>query len=211
MRVPEAKVVILGAQGVGKTSFIHRYVGQIFQQHTSPTIGASFFTCNINVDSHEIKLLIWDTAGQERFRSMAPMYYRRANAAILMYDITCYDSYESMKSWVVELRVRLEEPIIMCVVGNKCDMNAYRQVGLREANEYAISIGALYHETSALSSEGVEGVFLDIAQELIRQHSIAQKESDTDPLFQEGRIIRVTSGRHGRAEESDDEKSFLCC
>ncbi|XP_054707396.1 ras-related protein Rab-31-like [Uloborus diversus] len=209
MRVAEAKVVILGAQGVGKTSFINRYVGHIFEQHTSPTIGASFFSCNVRVDDHELKLSIWDTAGQERFRSMAPMYYRKANAAILMFDLTCYNSFESMKAWVVELEGRLEDPIIMCVVGNKCDMNTFRQVGIKEASDYACSIGALYYETSALSSEGVEGVFLDIAQELIKKHAKNMQEN-RDITFHDGRIIRV--GSHtARLEDSDEEKSFLCC
>lgn len=213
MRIPEAKVVILGAQGVGKTSFIHRYVGHIFEQHTSPTIGASFFTCNITVDEHELKLLIWDTAGQERFRCMAPMYYRKANAAILMFDITCYESFESLKTWILELKVRLEEPIIMCVVGNKCDMNNFRQVGYNEAMDYAFSIGALYHEASALSSEGVEGVFLDIAQQIIRQNETNLKEGIHS--FNEGRIIRVSSLRRDERvvddDDDDDEKSLLCC
>lgn len=208
--ISEAKVVILGSQGVGKTSFIHRYIGHIFEQHTSPTIGGSFFTCNINVDEHELKLLIWDTAGQERFRCMAPMYYRKANAAILMFDITCYESFESMKAWILELKVRLEEPIIMCVVGNKCDMNNFRQVGFREAAEYASSIGALYHEASAVSSEGVEGVFLDIAQEIIRQKQRNMRESFNN--FNDGRIIRVSSLRNDVvAQDEEDERSFLCC
>lgn len=43
---------------------------------------------------------VWDTAGQERFRSMAPMYYRNANAALLVFDITHYYTFTSIKSWI---------------------------------------------------------------------------------------------------------------
>jgi GTPase SAR1 family protein len=43
---------------------------------------------------------VWDTAGQERFRSMAPMYYRNANAALIVFDITQYDTFQAMKDWV---------------------------------------------------------------------------------------------------------------
>jgi Ras-related protein Rab-21 len=43
---------------------------------------------------------VWDTAGQERFRAMAPMYYRNANAALIVFDITQYDTFQSMKDWV---------------------------------------------------------------------------------------------------------------
>lgn len=35
-----------------------------------------------------IKFEIWDTAGQERFRSLSPMYYRNAQAAVVVYDVT---------------------------------------------------------------------------------------------------------------------------
>ncbi|GBM14279.1 Ras-like GTP-binding protein RYL2 [Araneus ventricosus] len=211
MVVPEAKVVILGAQGVGKTSFIHRYVGHIFEQHTSPTIGASFFSIRIRIDDKDLELLIWDTAGQERFRSMAPMYYRNANATILMYDITSYSSFESMKEWVTELKVRLEEPIIMCVVGNKLDKNKMRQVGYKEATEFAISIGSLYHECSALNSEGVEEVFLDIAQEILKQNARLQERHEREAAFREGEVIRVSSSNRQDLTESTEEKSFLCC
>ncbi|GFS88711.1 ras-related protein RabJ [Nephila pilipes] len=211
MVVPEAKVVILGAQGVGKTSVIYRYVGHIFEQHTSPTIGASFFSCRIRIDDQDLELLIWDTAGQERFRSMAPMYYRNANAAILMYDITSYASFESMKEWVTELKVRLEEPIIICVVGNKVDKHTHRQVGFKEAAEYAMSIGSLYHECSALNSEGVEGIFLDIAQEIMKQSAKIKERKYRDAAFQEGEIIRVTSTKKKEFTDSTEERSFLCC
>ncbi|XP_068622363.1 uncharacterized protein [Battus philenor] len=104
MKVVEAKIVVLGSQGVGKTSLVVRYIGKMFSKHISPTIGASFFTCNINLQEARVKLQVWDTAGQERFRSMAPMYYRNANAALLVFDITSVASFAAIKSWVKELQ-----------------------------------------------------------------------------------------------------------
>lgn len=47
---------------------------------------------------------IWDTAGQERYHSLAPMYYRGAQAAIVVYDITNADTFERAKAWVKELQ-----------------------------------------------------------------------------------------------------------
>jgi len=46
------------------------------------------------VDDTTVKFEIWDTAGQERYHSLAPMYYRGAQVAIVVYDITsqvCYN------------------------------------------------------------------------------------------------------------------------
>ncbi|KAG8296516.1 hypothetical protein J6590_055162 [Homalodisca vitripennis] len=58
MKTIEGKVVVLGAQGVGKTSMVVRYIGKMFSHHISPTIGASFFTCKINIEDTRIKLQV---------------------------------------------------------------------------------------------------------------------------------------------------------
>ncbi|ESO95115.1 hypothetical protein LOTGIDRAFT_215280 [Lottia gigantea] len=150
----EAKVVVLGSQGVGKTSVVIRYVGGMFSKAVSPTIGASFFTYKLSLDNYRVKLQVWDTAGQERFRSMAPMYYRKANAAMLLYDITSPDSFYDIKDWVKELKKNVDYPIIMCLLGNKCDLDSGRKVSIEEAEEYAQSIGALFFEVSALKNTG---------------------------------------------------------
>ncbi|CAH4029468.1 ras-related protein Rab-31 [Pieris brassicae] len=171
MKVVEAKIVVLGSQGVGKTSLVVRYIGKMFSKHISPTIGASFFTCNINVDDSRVKLQVWDTAGQERFRSMAPMYYRNANAALLVYDITSTSSFAAIKGWVKELKSNVPEPMVLALVGNKCDLESCRAVSHNEATQYATSIGAAYCETSALHDQGIDQVFLSTATSLLKLSS----------------------------------------
>lgn len=87
----EAKIVVLGSQGVGKTSLVMRYCKGAFDpSQITSTVGASFMTKRV-VDSDtdtQVRLQIWDTAGQERFRSISRLYYRGANACILCYSIT---------------------------------------------------------------------------------------------------------------------------
>jgi len=85
------------------------------------TIGASFLMKNMVIDEKKIKLQIWDTAGQERFKSLTPMYYRDAKAALLVYDITSAASFTKVKEWVNELRVGVPYDILLVVVGNKLD------------------------------------------------------------------------------------------
>lgn len=124
----EAKIVILGSQGVGKTSLVHRYTRNTFPQPSSmqSTIGASFLTKRVSdIDtSTVVRLQIWDTAGQERFRSISKLYYRGANAAILCYDITDEKSFEEMGRWLKELKSNLGDDIILHVVGTKADVVA---------------------------------------------------------------------------------------
>lgn len=109
--VVEAKLVVLGAQGVGKTSLVNRFVnpGAPLSAQTS-TIGASFTSTKIyDPDtSTTVRLQLWDTAGQERFRSISKLYYRGANAGILCYDVTSEQSWEEMKTWLEEMREHCE-------------------------------------------------------------------------------------------------------
>jgi Ras-related protein Rab-21 len=79
---------------------------------------------------------------------MAPMYYRNANAALLVFDITYYNSFLEVKSWVQELQRNVQETMFLLVVGNKIDLEEKRAVSREEALVYAQSIGAKYLETS---------------------------------------------------------------
>lgn len=90
--------------GVGKTSLIEQYISKLHSKDIAPTIAASFFICKLVMDDVKVKMQVWDTAGQERFRAMAPMYYRNANAALLVFDISAYNTFTEVKVWVKELQ-----------------------------------------------------------------------------------------------------------
>lgn len=123
----EAKIVVLGSQGVGKTSLVTRYCKGAFNPaQTTSTVGASFMTKRV-VDGDTdtvVRLQIWDTAGQERFRSISRLYYRGANACILCYSITDANSFAEMGIWLTELRRNLPPDIVLHVVGTKADIVA---------------------------------------------------------------------------------------
>ncbi|KAF9894440.1 hypothetical protein FE257_007943 [Aspergillus nanangensis] len=127
----EAKIVVLGAQGVGKTSLVQRYVKNAFNPTgTASTVGASFVTKRVLDSASDtiVRLQIWDTAGQERFRSISRLYYRGANACLLCYDITDEQSFQEMTGWLLELKRNLDDdvdnPIVIHVVGTKSDIVA---------------------------------------------------------------------------------------
>ena len=80
----------------------------------------------IMVDDTPIKYAIWDTAGQEKYHSLAPMYYRGAAAAIVVYDITRKATFQTLKNWVKELRQLGPENIVIAIAGNKCDLEDQR-------------------------------------------------------------------------------------
>lgn len=131
----EAKLVILGAQGVGKTSLVNRFLNPHSPLPTSSqaTIGASFVTKRIHdPDSNTtVRLQIWDTAGQERFRSISRLYYRGADAGLLCYDVTSERSWDEMKGWLREMKENCDfangvngAGMVIHVVGTKTDLVA---------------------------------------------------------------------------------------
>ncbi|BEJ14931.1 hypothetical protein CspHIS471_0406980 [Cutaneotrichosporon sp. HIS471] len=130
----EAKVVLLGSQGVGKTSLILRLTTGSYSAIPAPaSLEGSLYKRKLVHDGVPVKLQIWDTAGQERFRSMAPIYYRGAHVCILVYDTTDRDSFMDVRSWLDELNSKASKDMIIYVVGAKTDLDDQRVVTLGEA------------------------------------------------------------------------------
>ncbi|KAG2023318.1 GTP-binding protein ypt5 [Coprinopsis cinerea AmutBmut pab1-1] len=118
----QVKLVLLGEAAVGKSSVVLRFVNNEFQPNKEPTIGAAFLTQKCRLEDRILRYEIWDTAGQERFHSLAPMYYRNAQAAVVVYDVTKASSLEKAKSWVKELQRQANPNIVIALAGNKVDL-----------------------------------------------------------------------------------------
>ena len=142
---------------------------------------AAFLTQTVALDDATVKFEIWDTAGQERYRSLAPMYYRGAAAAIVVYDITNPDSFAGAKSWVKELQRRGDPNVVIALAGNKADLESRRKVEFEEANAYAEENGILHLETSAKNANNVRALFVEIAKKLPKNPP--QPEREAFPLM----------------------------
>merc|ERR1712063_108762 len=154
---------LLGDSAVGKSSLVLRFVRGQFFEYQESTIGAAFLTQTVALHDTTVKFEIWDTAGQERYRSLAPMYYRGAAAAIVVYDITNPDSFTGAKSWVKELQRRGDPNVVIALAGNKADLDARRKVEFEEANAYAEENGILHLECSAKTANNVKALFVEVA------------------------------------------------
>lgn len=117
------KILIIGESGVGKSSLLLRFTEDNFDPEQNLTIGVDFKTKKLTIDGNSVKLAIWDTAGQERFRTLTPSYYRDAQGAILVFDVTCYQTFSKLETWLSELDTySTKSDIIKMIVGNKIDM-----------------------------------------------------------------------------------------
>ena len=138
---------------------------------------AAFLTQTVALDDATVKFEIWDTAGQERYRSLAPMYYRGAACAVVVYDITNPDSFAGAKSWVKELQRRGDANVVIALAGNKADLESRRKVEFEEANAYAEENGILHLETSAKNANNVKALFVEIAKKLPKNRPQPEREA----------------------------------
>ncbi|XP_010181836.1 PREDICTED: ras-related protein Rab-5C isoform X2 [Mesitornis unicolor] len=151
-KICQFKLVLLGESAVGKSSLVLRFVKGQFHEYQESTIG--------------VKFEIWDTAGQERYHSLAPMYYRGAQAAIVVYDITNTDTFVRAKNWVKELQRQASPNIVIALAGNKADLATKRAVDFQDAQTYADDNSLLFMETSAKTAMNVNEIFMAIAKKL---------------------------------------------
>ncbi|WFD18257.1 GTP-binding protein of the rab/ypt [Malassezia caprae] len=172
------KLVLLGESSVGKSSIALRFVKDQFEDYRESTIGAAFLTQTVKrSDDTKVKLEIWDTAGQERYKSLAPMYYRNAHCAIVVYDITEKDSLENAKSWIRELQRHADSNIIIVLVGNKLDLADTREIPTEEGEKYAETEGLLFLETSAKTPTNITELFDTIANRLPLERGMGAKRA----------------------------------
>uniref|UniRef100_A0A6B2LM49 Uncharacterized protein n=1 Tax=Arcella intermedia TaxID=1963864 RepID=A0A6B2LM49_9EUKA len=145
-----------------------RFCRDSFQDGTEATIGASFLTKFMQIKERQVKFEIWDTAGQERYRALAPMYYRNADAAVLVYDLTDLESFTALQSWYQELHKNVPNCIII-LTGNKMDLQHERKVPKQSAEEFAGEKECSLIEVSSKTGENVEDLFSRLGTLLVEK------------------------------------------
>ncbi|WOG92266.1 hypothetical protein DCAR_0311529 [Daucus carota subsp. sativus] len=183
------KAVLIGDSAVGKSNILSRISRNEFQLDSKPTIGVEFAYRNVKVGDKLIKAQIWDTAGQERFRAITSSYYRGALGALLVYDITRKNTFESLKKWLHELREFGNPDMVIVLVGNKSDLSDSRQVVVEDGQTLAQLEGLCFMETSAKENIHVEEAFLNMINKI---HEITSQKSLDGKLISPGTRTNVS-------------------
>jgi small GTP-binding protein len=164
------RVVFIGETSVGKTSIHLRIDSKKFESQVSPTTGGTFIVHTENCgNSVTTSLQIWDTAGQERFRAITPIYYRDAQAAIVVFAINDRQSFDQVPIWVSDFEKTAGTEAIVFVVANKMDLSeslGEDGVDLVRAEAWATEQGHRFFRTSALEDRGISEFVHELAVEI---------------------------------------------
>ncbi len=166
-------VSFAGSTKVGKTSLCNRITKTTpfrWNDKYDPTIGADSWCKYENIDEKKIRVYFYDTSGQERFKPVIrPYLSTRVDAIFLVYDLTDRKSFEDVRGWSNLIRENIEKNISIILVGNKCDMEAERQVSYEEGRDLAEDLEMKFIETSAKTTEGVMHAFKLLLREKMQQ------------------------------------------
>lgn len=114
--------MFLGDQSVGKTSIIHRFKYDAFEENYAATIGIDFITQKMYIEDRVITLNLWDTAGQEKFKSLIPSYIKDSHCVVVVYDLTSRDSFQSVEKWIADAKELRDDQALIVLAGNKADL-----------------------------------------------------------------------------------------
>jgi len=159
----QAKIIILGDPGVGKTSIIRRWAQGVFEVDEKRDTWDSIDEAKKNFTASNgkvVEMVVLDTAGQERFRTLTASFYRGARIVLLVFSLTDTVSFEHIDGWLEDLK-RYSGPIGIIMVGNKSDLTDERVVKREEAVEKVESEEGIlaYFETSALKDSNINELF----------------------------------------------------
>ena len=158
------KVCLLGDGGVGKTSLVRRFVEDVFNDKYIVSFGTKVSKKVLLLDNVELTLMIWDVLGQKSDDSLHAAYYKGANGAMLVADLTRPETLDHLEKWRDDF-LKIERDAKTIIVGNKADLEM--AVTPSDLAALSKSLGSPMQRTSAKTGEGVERAFEQLGQKLL--------------------------------------------
>ncbi|OHS96396.1 small GTP-binding protein [Tritrichomonas foetus] len=187
----EIKIVLLGQTSVGKTCIVNYFINGQYDSSVAPTLGASYASKTFKVGDVQVSMQIWDTAGQERFRVLAPMYYRGAQVAIIVYSIVDESSFTEIDYWTNSLKENTEGNVTIFLVGNKADLQEIRMILEESGQNKAESLKAMFFETSAVTGNGIDDLFMVCAKKCLEIRNKMQESADSPSVRRNPPTVNV--------------------
>ena len=161
---------------------------------------------NLTIKNRNIRIQIWDTAGQEAFRSITRTYYKSSTCAFIVYDITDKKTFENVITRLNEVRDMCYKDILICLIGNKCDLETKREISYDDGKNFADENNLLFFETSAKSGINIHECFNESATVLVDKIENGQLKLD---MASNG--IQIGNFPDGNPNEIKGRKKKKCC
>lgn len=156
------KIVVIGDGGCGKSTWIKRHRTGEFEKRYLPTMGVDVSPLTFNTNYVPVTFKVWDCAGQEKFGGLRDGYYKGAEGAIVMFDLTSKVTSTNAQHWVEDIQMNTSDiPVILC--GNKCDIPDRKVTGRVKAQDLP---NVKYFQISSRSNYNFEKPWLELARQL---------------------------------------------
>ena len=166
------KICLIGEGGVGKSTFVKRYLTGEFVKRYVATLGVEVIPIQIRTNHGPIVFNVWDCAGQEKFGGLRDGYFIQADAAIIMFDTTSEHTLNKVRDWNTLFTRMVAPNSPKVLVGNKIDLmtvqnNLMRRVPIGEVSMLSEELGLPYINLSVKSNYGYQEPFLRLARILM--------------------------------------------
>ena len=198
-------IMMVGDSSVGKTSLLMRFIDEKFEE-TSPTVGIDYMRKTIDIGGIKVLTRFWDSAGTEKFSSMAENTFKNTAGVVLVYDVTCRESFKQLRFWLYKIREKSRQNVKIMLIGNKIDLIEKREVSSEEGSKYASENELFFMECSAKSDE--EGNVPEAFNVLVQESYKVQKDVHTQRMSIAKPILPARTLSHAPSHESNGKK---CC
>ena len=198
------KIVILGEGRVGKTSILSKYFSKKFNEGEKSTVNPNFYEKTVKYKGKDVQFKFWDTAGQEQFNAISTMYYQSAVGALLVYDVTIFDTFKKVESWIRTLQEVVGKDISLSIAGNKFDLSDKNTLSQNQAtvDAYCAKENCNHVYTSAKTGYNVDQVFEDLINKVLIKES---KKSGDGKVKRKGKGLQISSNTKKEKEKNN------CC
>lgn len=200
----QLKLIVLGNQYVGKTSLLKRITNDNFREYYMATIGVDYDKITVEHNNNNHELIMWDTSGQDKFNFLLNSYFPSVNGALIICDISVYQSFKQAKNWIDEFRIRKDnEDIPILFIGNKIDIKD-RSVSTEEIKELEKEKNVKTLEISLKTNENVDKIFPIIIDDFLEKLEDKRLSLIGDKI----KVLKKTSSSFQIEEKEPDPR---CC
>ncbi|XP_050419144.1 dnaJ homolog subfamily C member 27 [Patella vulgata] len=181
------KMVGVGNAGVGKTSLVKHFCESKFVSGYQPTVGVDYGFKIQNVNGAEVRVHLWDLSGSTDYVDVRNELYGLTDAIFLMFDVHNQSSFDSLETWLREIRSFASGNPEIYLIGNKIDVKQNRVISVTEAKKFASQHRFKYYETSAATGEGITKMMNDFLS------SVLARRKPQYPISLSGESAQVNS------------------